>query len=268
MSRATFVAALACVALAVVACHDDSKPTAVPLPESTASGVASVSAPPVLAVPPAEIVIETTQITARGAKILDLPSDRSGGADPKDKRSGKNDLFLVPLAAAYPLDGGRIERSTTIDVDDTTPYRMLLEVLFTLGQLEFSHWDLRRRGYAEVLPITPPRPADPTAPGPTGLSLSVVALDAGISVKARGANLGPGCDAIGSGVAVPKRDGVQDLAALGACIRKLKAQSPAEHVVTFSATNATPFMDVWATIDVVRGEKRDLFPDVQLALWR
>lgn len=258
---------VAFAALVLVACHDDAKPASVPLPESSASslGSVSVSSPPVA---PPELVIEVQRITVRGQKVLDLPADRSSGADPKDKRSGKNDLFLVPLAAAYPVDAGRVERSLTIDVDDSTPYRMLLEVLFTLGQVELPRWDLRRRGHAETLPLAAPRPYGSPGAIVSDLALTVLAHDAGISVKARGGNLGPGCDVVGPGVAVPKGDGARDLAALGACVRKIKAQSPTEHVVTFSAGAATPFLDVWAMIDVLRGEKRDLFPDVMLGLSR
>lgn len=258
---------VALAALVLVACHEDAKPTAVPLPESSASslGAAPVSSPPIT---PAELVIEAGRVTVRGQTILDLPADRSGGADAKDKRSGKNDLFLVPLAAAYPRDAGTAERSMTIDVDDTTPYRMLLEVLFTLAQVELPRWDLRRRGHAETLPLAAPRSYGSPGAIVSDLALTVLAHDAGISVKARGGNLGPGCDVVGPGVAVPKGDDARDLAALGACVRKIKAQSPTEHVVTFSAAAATPFVDVWAMIDVLRGEKRDLFPDVQLGLSR
>lgn len=264
-TRAAVLAALCTAA----ACHDDAKPTAVPLPESSASSLGSVSvASPVVAITPAEVVIEPTRVTARGQKVLDLPEDRSGGADAKDKRSGKNDLFLVPLAAAYPVDAGKVERSLTIDVDDTTPYRMLLEVLFTLAQVELPRWDLRRRGHAETLPLAAPRAYGSPGAIVSDLALTVLAHDAGISVKARGANLVPGCDVVGPGVAVPNRDGGRDLVALGACVRKMKAQSPTEHVVTFSASAATPFVEVWAMIDVLRGEKRDLFPDVQLGLSR
>jgi hypothetical protein len=261
------------VTLALVACHDDPKPAAVPLPESTASAVDPVAArSPALApaVSAAEIVIDVTQITVRGSKLIDLPSDRTNGADAKDKRNGRNDLYLVALANAYSLDAGRTQTSMTIDVDDTTPYRLLTEVLFTLGQVEFTHWDLRRRGHEQTLAISPRRydPSRLNAGSLTGIDLSVLQIDGGISVKTSGGNLMPGCDILGAGLAVPKRDNKHDYAALTACLTKVKITAPSERGVVFSTSPSTPFADVWTTLEVVRGGKRELFPDVQLGISR
>jgi biopolymer transport protein ExbD len=76
------------------------------------------------------------------------------GVDAKYKRSGPNDLFVVPLAnalshardtdkairAAKGLDPSSSE--AIIVADATTPYRLLIEVLFTLGQSEFGKYHL------------------------------------------------------------------------------------------------------------------------------
>lgn len=78
----------------------------------------------------------------------------TSGVDAKDKRSGQNDLFIVPLAnalshardtdkairAAKGLDPSSSE--AIIVADATTPYRLLIEVLFTLGQSEFGKYHL------------------------------------------------------------------------------------------------------------------------------
>jgi biopolymer transport protein ExbD len=74
--------------------------------------------------------------------------------DAKYKRSGPNDLFIVPLANALSharetdkavravkgLDPSSSE--AMIVADETTPYRLLVEVFFTLGQSEFGKYHL------------------------------------------------------------------------------------------------------------------------------
>jgi len=76
------------------------------------------------------------------------------GVDAKFKRSGPNDLFIVPLASAlsHARDQDKairaakgLDPSTSeaiIVADGTTPYRLLVEVLFTLGQSEFGKYHL------------------------------------------------------------------------------------------------------------------------------
>jgi biopolymer transport protein ExbD len=76
------------------------------------------------------------------------------GLDARYKRSGPNDLFLVPLAkvlgdyrerdklirAAKGLDASTSE--AIVVADKSTPYRVLIEVLFTLGASEFGKYHL------------------------------------------------------------------------------------------------------------------------------
>jgi biopolymer transport protein ExbD len=76
------------------------------------------------------------------------------GVDAKYKRSGPTDLYIVPLANA--LSHARetdkairkakgLDPSTSeaiIVADGTTPYRLLIEVLYTLGQSEFGRYHL------------------------------------------------------------------------------------------------------------------------------
>jgi biopolymer transport protein ExbD len=79
------------------------------------------------------------------------------GVDTKYKRSGPNDLYIVPLANALSharetdkairlakgLDATSSE--AVIVADSTTPYRLLIEVLFTAGQSEFGKYHLMVR---------------------------------------------------------------------------------------------------------------------------
>jgi biopolymer transport protein ExbD len=89
--------------------------------------------------------------------IVMLPSPEQlaqSGVDSKYKRSGPTDMFIVPLANALSharetdkairtakgLDASSSE--AVIVADAGTPYRLLIEVLFTAGQSEFGKYHL------------------------------------------------------------------------------------------------------------------------------
>jgi biopolymer transport protein ExbD len=105
------------------------------------------------------VIISKTQILVgeNPEPIVLLPSRdqlAQSGVDARYKRSGPNDLYIVPLANA--LTSARetdkrvraakgLDTSTSegiIVADATTPYRLLIEVLFTLGQSEFGKYHL------------------------------------------------------------------------------------------------------------------------------
>jgi biopolymer transport protein ExbD len=105
------------------------------------------------------IMISKTQILVGDDPnpIVLLPSREQlaqSGVDSRYKRSGPNDLYIVPLANA--LSHARetdkairqakgLDPSTSeavIVADSTTPYRLLIEVLFTAGQSEFGKYHL------------------------------------------------------------------------------------------------------------------------------
>ncbi len=92
-----------------------------------------------------------------GIPVINLPSRQQlaqQGLDAKHKRSGPNDLYIVPLAnrlqnarkmdkavrAAKGLDPATSD--AIIIADATTPYRLLIEVMYTLGQSEFGRYHL------------------------------------------------------------------------------------------------------------------------------
>ncbi|HXK16992.1 MAG TPA: biopolymer transporter ExbD [Polyangiaceae bacterium] len=111
--------------------------------------------------PPAEegvlVTVSKTQILVGDDKILTLPGRESlaqAGVDARYKRSGPNDLFIVPLGnalmAARRTDMA-VRRAKGLDpssseaiviADKGTPYRLLMEVLFTLGQSEYGKYHL------------------------------------------------------------------------------------------------------------------------------
>ena len=92
--------------------------------------------------------------------VVLLPSREQlsqSGVDSRYKRSGPNDLYIVPLANALTnaretdkrirqAKGQDASSSEAVIVADTsTPYRLLIEVLFTAGQSEFGKYHLMVR---------------------------------------------------------------------------------------------------------------------------
>lgn len=103
------------------------------------------------------VTVSKTQILVGDDKVLTLPSRESmvqTGAGASNKRNGPNDLFIAPLGNALQsarktdklvrqkrgLDPSSSE--AVVIADETTPYRLLVEVLFTLGQAEFGKYHL------------------------------------------------------------------------------------------------------------------------------
>ena len=100
------------------------------------------------------VLISKSQIVVDDNTVCTVPTDASHGVEAKYKRSGPTDLYIVPLANA--LQGWR-ERDRQVRLatgkdpsaseaiviaDANTPYRLLVEVLFTLGQSEFAKFHL------------------------------------------------------------------------------------------------------------------------------
>jgi biopolymer transport protein ExbD len=102
------------------------------------------------------VTVSKTQILVGDDKVLDLPSSAAlaqSGVDARHKR-GANSLYIVPLGNAL-QSARKIDRAlreakgldpasseAVIVADDTTPYRLFVEVLFTLGQNEFGKYHL------------------------------------------------------------------------------------------------------------------------------
>ena len=100
------------------------------------------------------VLISKSQIVVDDNVVCGVPTDATHGVEGKYKRSGPTDLYIVPLANA--LQGWR-ERDRQVRLatgkdpsaseaiviaDANTPYRLLVEVLFTLGQSEFAKFHL------------------------------------------------------------------------------------------------------------------------------
>jgi hypothetical protein len=103
------------------------------------------------------VIISKSQIIVGDKSIIPLPSRdqlAQSGVDAKHKRSGPNDLYIAPLANALSREretdkairlAKGLDATTSeaiVVADGTTPYRLLIEVLFTLGQSEFGRYHL------------------------------------------------------------------------------------------------------------------------------
>jgi biopolymer transport protein TolR len=129
--------------------------------------------------------------------------------------------------------------------------------------------------FTATIDTFPPRAGGAGARPPTTptLGLTVIVVNDGFSVKARGGNVAPGCNDTGAGLAVGKVNGDYDYTTLSACVKRLKNLSPdfsTETQVTISANPNIPYQAIISTIDAVRRNENgdDLFPDVNFGLAR
>lgn len=98
------------------------------------------------------------------------------------------------------------------------------------------------------------------------LNLTVLIVNDGFSIKAAGGNVAPGCEGVGSGIAIGMKGSKYDYDALTDCAVKLKASSPDfedEMQVYISANPSTDYQTVISTIDALRSDRqgRPLFTD-------
>ena len=115
------------------------------------------------------------------------------------------------------------------------------------------------------------------------LSLTVIVVPGGYSIKAKGGNVGPGCTDMGAGLAVPKKfDGTYDHDKLTACASMLKHSNEDfadETSVSITGNPEITYATIIDTIDALRHEPSTgpkgaddkpklLFPDVMFSVIR
>jgi biopolymer transport protein ExbD len=99
------------------------------------------------------VLISKSNIVVDDNTVCPLPADASHGVEARYKKSGPNDLEITPLENAThqwrerdrqlrAAQGKPNESEAIIVADKGTPYRLLCEVLFTLGATEFSKFHL------------------------------------------------------------------------------------------------------------------------------
>jgi len=157
------------------------------------------------------------------------------------------------LSAPSPADPGE-EGGGEINV---VPFLDIITnvLMFVLATLAIT--------FTATIDTSPPRRSvrGPTEPK---LDLTVLVVENGFSVKARGGNVAPGCDGVGPGLAVSGRD----FAALRACVGKIDRLG--EHTVTISANPNIPYDVIISTTDALRTsvDGEPLFTDVLFAVAR
>jgi hypothetical protein len=249
-----------------------SMPAEVSVPEDVMLPTASGGSP----LPAKDLVLIVSKRQIRfpiSHFTLDVPEDASHGVEAKYK-NGPKDLYIVPLARAEEWAFQKLEEQKrgrlTLLLDGRTPYRLLVEVLFTSGQTRVSHFTLTVRSGEKLLGFTTDRqsvPHDAGAPTkPPTFGPTVIVVNDGFSVKARGGNVAPGCSETGVGLAVGKVNGDYDYDQLKVCVAKVKKLSPdlaSETHLVIAADPGIPIQAIISVIDAVRkgpaGEV--LFPD-------
>jgi hypothetical protein len=219
----------------------------------------------------ADVSIKTDAIVVGGQSVVQLGPDRTRGADASLK-NGEGNLFIVPLGDALKKEAPKLkDRVLIVDVDVTTPVRLLSEVLYTATQSEITKWSLRPLGdptKKRSIDLVPPR-SHPAMGAPDGLMVFITPT--GISLRGRGGNVAPGCDQLGPGVAVPRAEGTPsiDRQLLRTCAKKVKDAGPDIKMMTVTATpQSIPFSDLYDAIDELRGPADEWFSFVTLAVRR
>ncbi len=155
-------------------------------------------------------------------------------------------------------------------LDRSTPYLVLVEVLYTLGQSEIAKYHLMSLPGTEPkapAPGAPPAPAPPLDAGGSPLKLSVWITGQGIGLHTSAGNVATGCGGTGPGLALPSKAGY-DFAGLAACAERLKGALN-ETSVTLSADPGIASGDVLDAMDALRERGgRSLFPDVSFGIAR
>jgi len=105
----------------------------------------------------------------------------------------------------------------------------------------------------------------------SGLHFTALVTDQGVALKTAGGSIGPGCEGVAPGIAVPNRGGEVDLTALTACARRIKATTAGEKEVqvTVTASPGIPYATIVAVMDGLRRDHEgELFPEVTLGVVR
>jgi len=101
------------------------------------------------------VIVSKSQVIVGETVVCPVPPDAAQyGIEAKYKRGSRNDYFIVPLGSALQAwrdSDKRIRMATGKDPshseaiiigDQSTPYRLLTEVMYTLGQTEFTKFHM------------------------------------------------------------------------------------------------------------------------------
>jgi len=262
------------------------KAPAIPLPRSSVKTSLETSS--------VHLTISTRQISAgpEAGKQEQAAAITAGKVDPAAKEHGEQGYLIKPLLdslkkIAETNKGAKSPGATVAPViwaDQTTSFRVLSEVLYTVGMAGFSRFQLAARdGDDEPVAIrfTFPRIRAAratvlTAPGDhPRLNLTVAVTYRGFLVSVQGeTQKGPGGELPTVKCKVelvkgrcpvwfsPSRGGGQwveryDHAGLRALLQKIKKKWPEERKVIVMAANEIPYQVLVGTLDTTRGSSTD-----------
>lgn len=209
-----------------------------------------------------------------GVTVISTPASSTGF--PKEMKKAGSGLTLLPLQAS--LQAKKIER-VLLAFEATTPYRAVVEVVYTLAESGASHYELLVDGgeRRSVLPLDAPRSGgnacvafelhrlfDEGDAGPKkalterdALCVGIVVRSNGVDVQSRGDRLDETCLALTDGEG-PTLDASKvapvDAVRLTRCLNALKAAHPHKTTtpVAVSAQHETAFRDVVTVLDALR----------------
>lgn len=198
--------------------------------------------------------ITEREILLDGEKLVGLGTlaEQAKGVAERFKRRGPNDLEIVPVLAAIERRQMRIpDDHIRIELAESTPYRVVVEVMYSAGQGGVKAMQL----FIPASSLHPAIDVDVELPTKAGTESSAAfhVLKEGIKMKFDGSNITPGCGSRGPGVAVPNRDGY-DLQAFATCLKRLNSLDPElmvrEGIVAADAR--VPALDVLRIANVAR----------------
>lgn len=287
LALASPVALVACAepAVAPAVSPPSPSPTAPPSATPAAAPAPSLARSTATTPPPRdalELALTRASVRVAGADVLPVPTAPAwvDGFAVAHKRGGPHDLFLVPLGAAVGSSRGP-HTVATVSVAPEIPYRVLVEVLFTLAQSGVPKVAMLVTGPGGGLAAIE-HEAPRAAPGdlaaqaeamaaelaalnggarattagrvaPSGSPAFVTIARDGLTVRAGGVRLGPGCRGPGQGPTVPALpSSEQDWASLGRCAATLRAEAGAGDTITLTAAPDIDFQTVVSALDAVR----------------
>jgi len=183
-----------------------------------------------------DIRVTDRQLYVAGSVALSLPpleDMKVVGLGPDGKQL--NEMFVPPLAEAVRRHlSGRT--SAVLYVDVNTPFRALVEIVFTLSHVGIDRFLLATDSETASPPETLRGWAVSAPHAEVYGPITVLLVSDGLSVRIGRQNVAAGCSGIGPGLAIPKLEGAYDYRRLSRCLESLR--SSIEHAAT--ASSAAP----------------------------
>lgn len=210
--------------------------------------------------------------------VLDLPEVERRAVSGVDEKL-RAGLLIVPLANAIDQARERHAGRGLLDAvllgERSTPYMVLVQVLFTLGQKGFRRYHLMALQDVEPSPSSPPQASvvqtladpPPSQSASSALNLSVFITSGGVSFKTSGGKVGAGCVMGAPGITVPTVAGAHDVGRITECAARIKG-SRSDSGVTLTASPAIELGVVLDVMDALRGGGAQLFWDVHFGISR